>query len=355
MKSSEEQAEKLIWHDPKEAPFVISGFAWFQDEKKYRRLPSEPDWIIPDIVSRLADCTAGGQIRFQTNAKTIAVKVKLSGKADMSNMPATGQCGFDCYIGPAGHKHFVNITRYEPTLQEYELAFFEREETDLLPITLNFPLYQGVGEVLVGANEGAVISEPAPFDSGRKIILYGTSILQGGCASRPGMAYPNIISRKINLEFINLGFSGSGRGEPNMAKIIRTIENPACLVLDYEPNCVSTELYKKTLPEFIRIYRETHPYVPIILVSKFPYAAEAVDRQLYEDRIARLVFQKNLVQELQQKGDQNITFIEGTNMLGEYTNEATVDGVHPTDLGFIKMAEYLGPVIAEAAKGCEQE
>jgi lysophospholipase L1-like esterase len=341
MRHGEMNGQPIHWYDPKESPFQINGFAWFEKEKSYRRLPKQPAWEIRQAVDELANHTSGGQIRFQTNAQVLAVQVRLSAKANMSHMPASAQCGFDCYLGVSGEKHFINITRYDHTQLEYEIAFYERQDTTLLPVTLNFPLYQGVEEVFVGVNEDALISPPPPFDSHKKIILYGTSILQGGCASRPGMSYSNIISRRINIEIINLGFSGNGQGEPNLAKLIRTIDDPACLVLDYEPNCVNTALYKETLPAFIHIYREVHPDVPIIVVSKFPYAAEAMNPQFEADRLERLVFQKNLIQQLQAEGDRNISFVDGTDLLGKYTNEGTVDGVHPNDLGFMSIAEKM--------------
>ncbi|CAG9621157.1 SGNH/GDSL hydrolase family protein [Sutcliffiella rhizosphaerae] len=345
MKVSEMNGNRIVWHNPINTPFEINGFAWFDQEKTFRRLPKSPEWKIPPAVDMLANHTSGGQIRFQTDSTVVAIKVKLRAKADMSHMPASGQCGFDCYLGPVGKKHFINVTKYDHTLQAYELPLLERKEKDVLEITLNFPLYQGVEEVFIGLNEHANIFAPPPYESKKKIILYGTSILQGGCASRPGMSYTNIISRNINMEFINLGFSGNGKGEASLANVIATIENPACLVLDYEPNCESTELYMATLPKFIRIYREKHPNVPIVVVSKFPYAREFANPDWEEERLKRLVFQKNLVHQLQAAGDQHITFFDGTNILGKYTNEGTVDGVHPTDLGFMCMAEKMEKVI----------
>lgn len=338
-------SNQLIWHDPKRHPFQVNGFAWFDTEKTYRRIPVQPAWDIPEAVDVLANHTSGGQIRFQTDSKLLAVKVRLTAKADMNHMPATGQCGFDCYIGKTGEKHYINTTKYDHNQLEYVLTLFEREENSLIPITLNFPLYQGVEEVLIGLSENAKITPPPPYEDNKKIILYGTSILQGGCASRPGMSYTNILSRRINLEFINLGFSGNGKGEPNLARLISTIEDPACLVLDYEPNCVSTALYKETLPAFIQIYREAHPDVPIIVVSKFPYAKEKVNPQLKVERLERLEFQKKLVLQLQSQGDTKITFVDGTDLLGPYTNEGTVDGTHPNDLGFLFMAQRLEKVL----------
>jgi lysophospholipase L1-like esterase len=213
-------------------------------------------------------------------------------------------------------------------------------------IVLNLPLYQGVEEISVGLDEHAAVLAPPGYVSGKKVVVYGTSITQGGCASRPGMAYTNILSRRIPLEFINLGFSGSGKGEPEVAEIVSQINDPACLVVDYEGNCVSTELFRETLPEFIRIYRAAHPLTPILVVSRIRYAREDVTPHLYEMRMERKRFEQALVNELREKGDLNLYFFDGSHSLGgEDYYECTVDGSHPNDLGFLRMADALEPVL----------
>jgi lysophospholipase L1-like esterase len=335
----------LKWHSPKSAPFHLAGFAWFGAEGIYRRLPSKPAYPLPPAVDSLANSTAGGQIRFQTDSTRLSVKVRLRGLANMNHMPATGQCGFDCYLGPQGRQRYCNTTKYDHKQQSYECLLFTLPPSGMRNVTLNFPLYQGVEEVLVGLDEKAAIAPPPPYQSAGKVVVYGTSITQGGCAARAGMAYTNILSRRIPLEFINLGFSGSGRGEPEVAKVIATIANPALFVLDYEANCVSLELLQKTFPEFIRILREAHPKVPILAVTRIRPASECHDEAPLKARLARRDFQKKTVQALQKKGDRLIFFKDGSNMLGEDFDECTVDGSHPTDLGFVRMADALTPVI----------
>lgn len=339
--------QSIIWHDPTEAPFRLSGFAWYKQDRVYRRLPVRPHHTISAELHALADCTAGGQIQFRTTASRIVIKVKLDGVANMNHMPSTAQCGFDCYIGEVKQQQFVSVTMYDHHQSEYEITLIEREKHDAIDVTLNFPLYMGVESVLIGLNEQARVSPFPDYERDDRIIFYGTSITQGGCASRPGMAYPTILSRRFNLECINLGFSGNGKGEANMAKIIAEIKNPALLVLDYEPNCMSTALYKETLPQFIETYRKVHENVPILLVSKFPYAGENVNPELRKDRLERLEFQKTLVKRLVAEGDQSLYFLDGTTMLGEHTNAGTVDGIHPTDLGFMQIAKTFEPIISD--------
>jgi hypothetical protein len=225
------------------------------------------------------------------------------------------------------------------------MVMYEKMERQPRAITLYFPLYQGVEEVQIGLEPDADISEPAKYASSKRVIVYGTSITQGASAARPGMSYTNILSRRIPLEFINLGFSGSGRGEPELAMLVSDISGPACLVLDYEANCPSPEHMEKTLPEFIRIYRDVHPDVPILVLSKIRYARELFDDALLEKRLRMQRFQRETVERLNRQGDRNIYFYDGSGLLGANFHECTVDGVHPTDLGFMRMADGLTPVL----------
>ncbi|MEF2244703.1 SGNH/GDSL hydrolase family protein [Paenibacillus sp. IITD108] len=339
----------IRWYSPMDEPFQIAGFAWFAQERKYRRLPTLPPGAVPEAVEHLANHTAGGQIRFQTDSTSISIRVKLTGKADMAHMPATGQCGVDCYVDSPDTiipRKYGNTTIYDHTQTEYECAFFSNWTATMRNVCLSLPLYQGVEEISIGLDENATLLAAPSYVSDKKVIVYGTSITQGGCASRPGMMYTNILSRRIPLEFLNLGFSGNGKGEPEVAEIIAQIDNPACLVVDYEGNCVSTELFRQTLPEFIKIYREAHPLTPILIVSRIPYAREQLTPHLNEMRMERMQFEKELVKERREQGDLNIYFFEGSKSLGDDDFfESTVDGSHPTDLGFLRMANALEPVL----------
>jgi hypothetical protein len=337
----------LQWHCPKKTPFQLAGFAWFDSDQAYRRMPVEPIEKLPAAVDQLAGATAGGQIRFRTDSTQVAVRVKLSGAANMVHMPATGQCGFDVYLGEPGKQVYYFTTKYDRTLTCYEVLLCDLERGPTYSITLNFPLYQGVESVEVGLEPGKTILPPMPYANRNRVIVYGTSITQGGCASRPGMCYTNILSRRINLEFINLGFSGNGKGEPEVARVITTIERPGLFVLDYEANCVDYERLTQTFPAFIRILRNAHPAVPILAVSKIPYATEAWHPAAIEKRRAQRDFQKQIVDECRAAGDAHVHFFDGSDLLGEGWEECTVDSVHPNDLGFLRIASSLEPVIQQ--------
>lgn len=345
MEQPNRENEELQWYSPAEPPFQFAGFAWWQQEHKYRRLPVTAPKAIRKEVDDLANHTAGGQIRFRTNAVKLAIQVKLSGPNNSEHIPATAVNGFDCYLGAPGSQLYYGTTRFPHDADQYEYVFFESFEPEFRCITLNFPLFQGVHDVQIGVNTDAVMMEYPPYDSEGKVVLYGTSITQGGCASRPGMAYTNILSRRFNLEFINLGFSGNGKGDPEVAAFIAQIEKPACIVLDYDANCGHIDELTTTMPGFIRILRSRHAKVPILVVSRIPYGYEHARTSSYQERVAKRNYQSELVGELQSQGDRFISFCDGAELFGAAWNECTVDGVHPTDLGFMHIANGLTPIL----------
>ena len=340
---AETTTSALQWHSPRKAPFHLTGFAWFNEEGIYRRLPRKPQRGLPEAVDYLANNTAGGQIRFQTDSTKLSVRAKLSAPAGMVHMPATGQCGFDCYIGPPAQQRYLSTTKYDVKADRYDCSLFDLPTAELRNITLNFPLYQGVEEVEIGLNPDAKILPPPPYALTHPVVIYGTSITQGGCATRPGMLYSNILSRRLNVEFINLGFSGSGKGEPELAHLMAEIKNPAMLVIDNEANVPVFADHRRTLPEFIRILRAAHPSVPMLVISRIRFAGENFNPKVGADRIERRDFQRQTVQEFAAK-DPRIFFHDGADLLGSDFDECTVDGVHPTDLGFLRMADGLEPV-----------
>jgi hypothetical protein len=333
----------LVWLNPNQTPFKLIGFYCFEQDKVYRRFPVNPDPVLPDGVEALSNHTAGGQIKFRTDSKRIAVKVKLLSPPGMDHMPDTGSSGFDIYAGEPGRQTFCGVNRLVPRGTDYTHEFVFPESL-MREITLNFPLYNGVEKLSLGLDENAAIAAPTPFVNDSPIVVYGTSIAQGGCASRPGMCYSNILSRKLNRPFINLGFSGNGKGEPEVAEHISRIQDPAMFILDYEAN-VSPERMAETLPGFIRILREKHPETPMLVVSKVAYAREVFDKGAKKQRENSKKIERDIVEKLQAAGDKNIYFVDAEFFQGEDFWECTVDGAHPTDLGFYRMAENLLPEI----------
>jgi lysophospholipase L1-like esterase len=346
MRAAEKDAAALAWHDPGYRPFQLAGFPWFARDRAYRRLPLRPPEPIPEPVSALANCAAGGQIRFQTDSTRVAVRVTLLGPAGMVHMPATGECGCDLYVHVAGRPRYYGTTKYDLTRTAYEITMFEHAHRTMRAFTLYLPLYKGIREIHIGLSPDAIITAPPPYADGGRIVAYGTSITQGGCASRPGMAYTNILARLLNREVTNLGFSGNGRGEPAVARLVADVPDPRLFLIDYDPNCPSVEHIAQTLPTFLQILRERHAQVPILVMSRISYGHDLTQEAQLAERLRRRDLQARIVAERQAQGDRNLHFLDGGTLLGEDFEECTVDQVHPTDLGFYRIAKGLEPVVA---------
>ena len=329
----------IIWLDPKEEPFDLVGFEWIKQDNVYRRLPLNSKWNIPTAVDGLSYLTTGGQIRFRTNSKKIVVKVELMKQSGMHQMRATAQSGFDLYAKDKEILKYLKTTRFSVNDTIYEAELLNSNEQKMRDYTINFPLYNGVNLMFVGIEEGSVVENPTPFSRSEKFAIYGTSITHGGCVSRPGSTYSNILSRKLDAEFINLGFAGNGKGEPELAHLINQISNTSFIILDYEAN--ASETIQNTIDPFIDILRQEHTATPILIMSKIRFAEETDGSETYKQLINNRDFQESLVHKRKRKGDDNIYFLDGSTVLGDDYYECTVDGVHPTDLGSYRIAEAL--------------
>lgn len=333
------QSENIIWFDAKDALFDLVGFEWFKQDSVFRRLPLQPDWKISDAVDQLASQTAGGQLRFRTNSNKIILKVELLERSAMYHMPATGQSGFDLYINRNENYRYMKTAKFPHDTLQYYQEFKVGKDFKMQSFTLNFPLYNGVKSAWIGIEKGRVIKKALSFANSGKIVIYGTSITQGGCVSRPGMVYSNILSRKLGTEFVNLGFSGSGKGELELAHLINQINEVKLIILDYEANANNT-IQENIIP-FIEALRGKHPNTPILIMSKTRYANAIEGSKSYKLLMSNRDFQKKMVKSRRKNGDKNIYFLDGSTVLGEDYYECTVDGAHPSDLGSYRIGEAL--------------
>ena len=331
----------LVWFNADEQPLELTGFHWYSKDKKFRRLPLDLDPKISNGVKALAWNTTGGKIRFRTDSKRVVLRVKLRANNTMAHMAATGSNGFDLYIGEPGKEVYFNTTKSRD--QQYDYTLLEYYRSIMHTITINFPLYQGVDSLQIGIDKGAKILPAAPLK--KYVAVYGTSITQGGCAARPGMAWTNILSRRMQRHFYNYGFSGNGRGEPEMAQLMAQLD-PAMYILAFQSNAGKD--YLKNLKPFIEILRKAHPETPIVVISTFfrPRMTEGYWLDMAKK-------QKALVDEFRNAGDQNIYSLDGSCSMDPYRYEATVDGTHPTDLGFMLLANFIQPVIEPLLKDKE--
>ena len=332
----------IVWFDVKAPPFRLEGFAWIAENQLFRRLPKQPSHPIRDHVDNLANHTSGGQVHFRSNSKKILIRAELSNKSHMYHMPSTGQSGFDLYVGPPSKRLYQKTSRFNFNQTRFTNELFNGSQ-ELRNFVINFPLYNGVKSLEIGVEATSQALPALDRKNKGKIVVYGTSITQGGCAARPGLSYTNILSRRLDYEFINLGFSGNGRGEPELAHLISEINDMQLIILDYEAN--ANEGIRKTLGPFVDILRKKYPTTPILIISKIPYAEKIRTNQTMETLSPLAKFQLNFVENQRLAGDQKIYFLNGYGLLGEYAHEATVDGTHPNSYGFMMMAENIQPHI----------
>ena len=334
-----EQNEEIRWHDARS--LTVEGQGWSETEHPYDRLPAKARPLVREAVWNLGRHSAGLRIRFASDATFITVRWSLI-KEDlaMPHMPATGASGIDLYARD-GDGRWIFVGNGRPTGPTNEAEFKLPESTEY---ALYLPLYNGVSRVELGAYKTRTFQppEPSPEERSKQVVFYGTSITQGGCASRPGMAATSIAGRRLDVPVINLGFSGNGRMEPELARLLGELD-PAVYVLDCLWN-MTPEMVSQRVEPFVRILREARPATPIVLVEDSHF----MDRPTGDGEILRGIYRK-----LKAEGDEHLHLLDNTGMLGSDT-EGTVDGCHPNDLGMMRQAEvferFLRPLLGLEAE-----
>ncbi|NOY95051.1 MAG: hydrolase [Chlorobi bacterium] len=317
--------------------FVIEGTGIPEADKEspYDRLPKSYKGKVRKPVWNLSKSSAGITARFLSNSNIIKVRWEVLENLTMNHMAETGIKGIDLYLKDGGNWRYVNTARPQGKISD--VLLINNMPGKMREYKLFLPLYDGVVSLEVGIDSLSQIVKPQRR-KGKPIIFYGTSITQGGCASRPGMVHTSIISRKLNVECINLGFSGNGKMEKPIAEVIAGID-ALFYVIDCVPNMDSAEIHQNAIP-LLEIIRSKRPTTPVVFVERMiPEKAildEVARNNSYgKNKALRIEFEKML-----QKGFTNIYYINNQGGLGS-DGEATVDGSHYTDLGFMRFADFL--------------
>ena len=343
---STNQADHRQWTDARE--LTVEGKGWLDTKKFYDRWPARAEGKVRAALWGLGQDSAGMAVRFVTDATAISARWTLrQNSLAMPHMPASGMSGLDLYLKDNGKWHWVGGGRptKSPTEEKDLVKGLRPGRREFL---LYLPLYNGVEEVKLGIPAGATLAPAPRRPAGQKpVVFYGTSILQGGCASRPGMAYPAILGRRLEVEQINLGFSGNAWGEAEVAQFLAELD-PSVYVLDPLPNMKADTVLPR-LRQFVELLRQAHPKTPIVLVENVLYTDAPfvpVRAEKCQESNARL---RELYRELRRGGDKRVFYVPATDLLGR-DGEATVDGTHATDLGFLRMADAIEPTLRRALK-----
>ncbi len=324
----------MQWIDFPGDRFKVHGLAWWNENKpSLSRLPVRMKDKFRPPVWDLAQCPAGGRIRFRTDSATVGFRAKGPGTAVMHHITLVGQSGFDVYADD-----FFMGSVWPDADGNMNAAWRLGTKKQMREITIHMPLYKTVEIHQVGIEEGSVIEAPEPFKL-KPIVYYGTSITQGGCASTPGTTYQDFISRWLNVDFYNLGFSGNGKGEPELADAINEIDC-SCIVVDYWAN-IGMDM-EHNLPEFVGRLRQVHKTTPIIVVGPFYFCSEDYDGSV--NPIQRK-WTEDFVKQARGAGDLNMHHFDGRKMLSKEQSFGLVDGVHCNSLGFYLCAKGFTPFL----------
>lgn len=339
-----ENPKDFKWVDAHDKKLQVKGLPWFHKNKgSFCRFPLKAKKIVREPVWLSCQQTASAYIQFKTDATSMAVKAMTEGIPRMNHMPASGSNGLFLYGGePDNMRPWASAI---PVVDEnrYDRYLFQNIPKKMREFKLYLPLYAKLESLQIGFNKGAKILKPSAERLKKPIVFYGTSITQGGCANNPGSDFVSIVGRNLNIETINIGFSGNGRGEPEVAELVSEID-ASMYVLDYVRN-VKEDGLKKTLPNFIKILRKKHSKTPIMLVSACCFTKHNFlkTEQNFNDN-CREIMMENYLKE-RKKGDKNIHFVDGYNLISFAEDGAYVDGIHPTTHGFFLMADRLRPFI----------
>lgn len=332
----------VCWYDVRQAPFSLHGFHEPYTTPYFGRVPADVAEATSDGVDKLSRESAGGRVRFSTDSPYIAIRAKYRAVGRSSHLTLISTTGFDLYIDGEFGSRYVKEFRMPYDMTDSYEQIVTLEETSLRSYTVNFPVHAVVESVEIGLKPQAVLQPAKPYRDLKPVVFYGSSIVHGTAASRPGCIYPAVLSRELNLDFRNLGFSGQAKGETALAQWMATLPM-SVFVCDYDYNAPTPEHLESTHYPLYETIRERNPDLPYIMITRPNYWTSPRAR---EDVLRRRDVVMRSYLRAREAGDKNVYFIDGMSFqTAPHTYELSVDGVHPNDAGFLRMADAIGTVI----------
>lgn len=316
---------------------VVSGLRGYDlDNRILRRIPQTLEPAIRPALWNLSTSPAGGRIRFRTNSSSVTIRAFVPNPKIECNRMCLGETGIDIY-----EDGLYSASVWPDASGAIEANVALSAQTTFHAITIYLPLFGPIRVDEVRLEKGARIDPPSDLSHLPPMVFYGSSITQGGNTSNPGLNYPAILSRRLAVDFVNLGFSGNAFGDIEIAKYIASLEASA-IVLDYWAN-TNPDGYRRTLPPFVSEIRRRQPLTPIFIVTPFFTTVHGAYPEM--GRIA-----KEFVAKRVDEGDHHIATVDGTRLLSAQQAYGLSDGLHPNSLGFSLIADglegYLRPVVA---------
>lgn len=326
--------QRIAFPDPRVA---VNGLGWWNEEPKLQRLPERLKASMPSKVWKLAQAPAGVRLRLRTDSLHLTLSA-TTGTYKLAPSPPTALIGVDIYVDGRYLGSGLPGENAE-LIKEWALGTAATMHDVEIYLPIGSPT--SIKEIVLDA--GAKLESPAPYAQEKPIVYYGSSITQGAQASNPGVAFPSILGRWLKMDFINLGFSGNGLGEPALARAVAEIP-AAVYVVDYWAN-PPPDVYEKTFPEFIAIIRAKHPETPIVVTGPYYNPSEVFGSRMGQYQLEKRKLIPRLVAEKQKAGDRNIHYVDGFDLISPEQADALSDARHANSYGMFLYARGLEPVI----------
>ncbi len=336
----------VTWYSVKEEPFSIYGLYHPTEPGLFRRLPEDVARKTSENVWMLSTNTSGGRIRFQTDSQSIYMKAvyapnKLA-TPRAAALSTTGAFCFDLYADGEFAGMFIpdKIVELNPfahfCIEDNTMeSMISLESRKMRDIIIHMPCFADILEVYIGVEEHTEVKKGKAYGYEKPIVFYGSSITQGACVSRPGNMYQNILSQKLNFDYVNLGFSGSALAEESIIDYISNMDMQM-LVFDYDHNAPTPVYLEKTHYKALEKIRSVQKDIPIFILTR-PNISGGVEEV---ERRRNIIYKS--YQTLCSNGDQNVYFVDGGKAFHSLNkNMMTIDGIHPNDFGFYCIAAQL--------------
>lgn len=340
------ELENLYFREAREDPFDIYGLYNVYEEELYRRIPEDVAEKTSPTVLSLATNTAGGRVRFKSDSSYVAIYAEMPYISDMYHFSRSGSAGFDLYVKEGSKYKFYSNFAFgsKADVIESHISFGFKAQREIM---IHFPTYSNVKNLYIGLEKDASLEAGEKYRYKNPVVYYGSSITQGACACRPGNAYESIISIDHDCDFVNLGFSGSAKAETAITDYIAGLEM-SVFVMDYDHNAPDSNYLESTHRPFFEKIRKSHPHVPVIFITR-PNLRSEHNKNTGEIRNREIIFSTYM--NALKNGDKNVYFIDGESLFeGNHRDLCTVDGTHPNDAGFLRMADRIGDIVGICLK-----
>ncbi len=324
-------------------PFEIYGVFYDENLSCFLRMNDTVAKNVSDGVHYLNKHTSGGRIKFATDSNVIEIEVCYDEFTPMPHMTLVASAG--CVLSE-NTKYYEKLIGFcAPNCRDnkgYKASFAVKGNV-MSDYVLYLPLYNSVSSLTISLKKGAKISKGKKYRNIAPILYAGSSITQGGCSSRPDTCYPAHICRWNNIDYLNLGFSGNFKAEVQMADYLSSI-NCSLFVYDYDHNAPSAEYLNATHFALYEKFRKAQPNTPIIMISR-------PDGRRADDGDKRFKIIQKSYDTAKSFGDENVYLIDGRTFYEKNDYEfCSVDGCHPNDLGFYKIAKKIYKKMIEIDK-----